>query len=61
MPDPVAHAINTMLDHIHAMDDRINEMCKEIKELGGKVDSDPLPELESCEIKGSVDEHRNNS
>ncbi len=56
--DPVAHAINLMLDHIHASDARMDEMCKVIEEMGGQLKSEPLPELEACEIKedGANDE-----
>jgi serine O-acetyltransferase len=48
--DPVAHAINCMLDHIHAMDTKMAEMCQVIEQLGGKVGDTPMPVLESCEI-----------
>jgi len=55
--DPVAHAINLMLDHIHASDARMDEMCKVIEELGGQLENKPLPELESCEIsEGGVED-----
>ncbi len=50
MPDPVAHAVNGMLDHIHAMDERLELMCQKLKELGAEVSDEPLPELDSCEI-----------
>ncbi|MBE0509297.1 MAG: serine O-acetyltransferase [Chromatiales bacterium] len=51
MPDPVAHAINCMLDHIHAMDGRMEDMCKAIKSLGTEFNDLPLPEMRSCEIR----------
>lgn len=50
MSDPVVHAINHMLDHIHAVDEQLEAMRGVIEELGGKVESVPLPELDSCEI-----------
>ena len=50
MPDPVAHAINCMLDHIHAMDGRMQEMCGAIKSLGAEVADLPLPPLGECDI-----------
>jgi len=53
MPDPVAHAVNAMLDHIHIMDERMEQMCKALKELGAEVPSGRLPELDSCEIDSS--------
>ena len=49
--DPVTHAINLMLDHIHAMDGKMNDMCKEIERLGGHMEALPLPDLDDCEIE----------
>ncbi len=49
--DPVVQAINHMLDHIHAMDSKMGEMCRAIEQLGGEVEGAPLPVLSSCEIK----------
>ena len=46
MPDPVAKAINTLLDHIHAMDTRVENMSKAINKLGAVVDVSPIPELD---------------
>lgn len=50
MPDPVAHAINCMLDHLHAVDGRLQSMCQAIKEINLEFDVEALPELDSCEI-----------
>lgn len=50
MPDPVAHAVNKMLDHMHAMDERLETMCQAMKELGAEMHENPLPDLESCEL-----------
>jgi hypothetical protein len=50
MPDPVATAINCMLDHIHALDKRLEEMCKGLKSLGAEVADLQLPDLGACEI-----------
>jgi serine O-acetyltransferase len=57
MPDPVAHAINGMLDHIQVMDQRLEEMCRGLKSLGGEIADLQLPELESCELKSATSEH----
>jgi serine O-acetyltransferase len=46
MPDPVAIAINGMLDHIHLLDKKLEETRHELKKLGGAVDDAPLPEIE---------------
>jgi serine O-acetyltransferase len=48
MADPIANAINAMLDHIHATDNRLQEMCGAIRHLGGKLQDTTLPDLECC-------------
>ncbi len=53
MPDPVANAINCMLDHMHAMDQRLEEMCKGMKALGAELDERELPSLGPCQIDSS--------
>lgn len=52
-PDPVATAINRMLDHIHAMDDKMEKMCGALKQLGTEIDVSNLPDLGDCEISTS--------
>jgi serine O-acetyltransferase len=58
MPDPIAIAINGMLDHIHMLDKKLEETRHEVKKLGGAVDDGPLPEIEEhiepVEPKASV-------
>jgi len=51
MPDPVATAVNGILDHIHAMDERLEDMCKGLKDLGAEVSDLDLPDIDSCSIK----------
>ncbi|MBP1149246.1 MULTISPECIES: serine O-acetyltransferase [unclassified Methylocaldum] len=51
MPDPVAHAINHMLDHIQALDEQIEALKRALKQQGIGVSEAPLPELEHCELK----------
>lgn len=56
-PDPVAHAINCMLDHIHVLDHKIQSMSEQLSELGASTEStDDLPDLDSCEIISSAEE-----
>lgn len=55
MPDPVANAINIMLDHIHSMDKKLEEMCKAIKSVGAEIGDLQLPELGPCELDSSTD------
>jgi len=49
-PDPVATAINKMLDHIHAMDEKMETMCGALKQFGAEIDVKKLPDLDSCSI-----------
>lgn len=44
-PDPVANAMGIMLEHVHQMDEKVEEMCKVIQSLGGNVCSDSIPKL----------------
>ncbi len=53
MPDPVANAIDVMLDHIHAMDTQMQNMCKSLKSLGTELDVVELPDLGACDISSS--------
>ena len=54
MPDPVANAINSMLDHIHTMDQRLEQMCSAIKGLGAEIVDMKMPDLGPCEISSAV-------
>jgi len=51
MPDPVANAVNCMLDHIHVLDTRIETMCAALKALGADVKDVKLPAVAVCEIE----------
>ena len=53
-PDPVATAINKMLDHIHAMDERMETMCGVLKQLGAEIEVSNLPDLGACTISTSA-------
>lgn len=50
MPDPVANAIDALLDHVHAMDEQMQNMCQSIKSLGMEIDEVKLPDLGPCDI-----------
>lgn len=50
MPDPVAYAINHMLDHIQLMDRQLKELKQALKEAGVQLKEVPLPELQGVEI-----------
>jgi len=51
MPDPVATAVNGILDHIHIMDQRLEDMCKGLKDMGAEVGDLNLPDLGPCALK----------
>jgi serine O-acetyltransferase len=51
MPDPVAHAINHMLDHIHLMDKQLDSMRRVLNEAGLEYKEQDIPTLDDCEIK----------
>lgn len=55
-PDPVAHAINCMLDHIHVMDKRMRSMCETLKSMGAYEEDEELPRMRDCEIRSTVEE-----
>ncbi len=45
MPDPVAKAIGQMLDHLQAVDSRLEGMCSALKALGSDYCAQDLPTL----------------
>ncbi len=51
MPDPVAQAINHMLDHIHLMDKQLERMREVLNKAGIEFNEQPIPELDDCGIK----------
>ncbi len=53
MPDPVAQAVNAILDHIHVTDRRLEELCSAVRELGGRMEETRVPDLDIDE--SSVD------
>lgn len=57
-PDPVAHAINCMLDHVHVIESKMQRMCEALREMGYEPGEEDFPELGSCEIISTADELR---
>jgi len=51
MPDPVASAINAILDHVEYTDQRLEEMCQALREVGGHVSTEDIPDLDGCGIE----------
>lgn len=44
-PDPVANAMGVLLDHVHLMDAKVEEMCAAIQAMGGDVCTKSLHSL----------------
>ncbi|KXS38538.1 MAG: serine O-acetyltransferase [Halomonadaceae bacterium T82-2] len=58
MPDPVARSMQAMLDHMHAVDQRIERMCTTLRKLDTGYLEGRLPELRDedfAEILADVD------
>jgi len=49
-PDPVAYAINHMLDHIQLLDKQVNDMKEAMKGAGIKCKQGEIPDLDNCEL-----------
>ncbi|WP_299730994.1 serine O-acetyltransferase [uncultured Endozoicomonas sp.] len=60
MPDPTAHAISAMLDHLHEVDSRFERLCKLLEDNGMNCCVGPAPELKEEDfesvIKGASEE-----
>lgn len=46
MPDPIARSIHNLMDHMHAVDNKIDTMCRALTNLGDHSCNDALPQLE---------------
>lgn len=46
MPDPIARSISNLMDHMHAVDRKIESMCGALHKLGDHSCDEALPELE---------------
>ncbi|HEX9627907.1 MAG TPA: serine O-acetyltransferase [Acidiferrobacterales bacterium] len=46
MPDPVAHAIDLLLGHMHHVDQKMEEINTALKKAGIRVEGQALPELD---------------
>ncbi|MFE8069616.1 serine O-acetyltransferase [Marinobacteraceae bacterium S3BR75-40.1] len=48
MPDPIARSLRSMLDHMHAVDERIENMCRSLQRIDATYRSEgglpPIPE-----------------
>ncbi|MFZ9609850.1 MAG: serine O-acetyltransferase [Methylococcales bacterium] len=57
MPDPVAYAINSMLEHIHSLDKQIESMQKALNVAGINCTETPISNLDGCEIADSYEKN----
>lgn len=48
--DPVADAIHKMLDHIHASDKRLEDLCAAVQSMGKKLPTTELPDISDCDL-----------
>jgi serine O-acetyltransferase len=54
LPDPEAHAINQMLDHIQSLDYTIRHLCKALREAGIDPGDVCLAELKDCQLHSAA-------
>ena len=54
LPDPEAHAINQMLDHIHALDRTVRQLCQTLRDAGIEPGELRLPELSGCALHSAA-------
>ncbi len=54
LPDPEAHAINRMLDHIQSLDATLRQLCKALRDAGIDPGELCLAELKGCELHSAA-------
>lgn len=57
MPDPVARSMQAMLDHMHAVDERIERMCSTLRKLDDNYRDGQLPALRDEDFASVLEEH----
>lgn len=55
--DPIQHAINHMLDDIHALDAKLQAICYTLRQLDAETEGLLPKELDSCEIRAKENIH----
>jgi serine O-acetyltransferase len=50
MPDPVAKSLRSMLDHMHLVDERMNQMCKELRKLDASFDKEEIKSIDDRDV-----------
>ncbi|WP_372963957.1 serine O-acetyltransferase [Marinobacter sp.] len=46
MPDPMARSVRALLDHMHAVDERLETMCKALHKVNSEYQNGDLPQLD---------------
>ncbi|NVK55639.1 MAG: serine O-acetyltransferase [Alteromonadaceae bacterium] len=52
-PDPVANAMGIMVEHIHAMEGRVEELCQVIQKMGGEVNTECFNAMTAEDFAGT--------
>jgi serine O-acetyltransferase len=55
MPDPVARSLNNLMDHMLAVDCKINNICKSLNKLGVTSCNEAMPELKASHVETLAD------
>lgn len=51
MPDPIARSVNNLMDHMVAVDEKINNICKSLHELGDTSCDAAMPKLKASHVE----------
>jgi serine O-acetyltransferase len=51
MPDPVARSIRSMLDHMHLVDERMNNMCQALKKIDSTYRNVEVPTINEEDMR----------
>lgn len=60
MPDPIANSLRSLLDHMHAVDEKMTDMCRAMKDAGINICDQQLPVLKD-ELEEVVDSGAGNT
>jgi serine O-acetyltransferase len=55
MPDPIARSVNNLMDHMLAVDGKINSICQSLHKLGDTSCDEALPELKASHVESLAD------
>ena len=59
VPDPIANAINRMLDHIHVLDQRVEALSRTLEDQGLTQHFEHLNDLDDCEMESATEPGKN--